>query len=105
MLNMSKFLNSPSVGIDVSAEFSMVSILSPDGSKLRKPFKIIHDSDGYNYLATEIKKVEEAFSMKVPVFMESTGVYHLTLFYFMKNQGFDVFVINPLITNSNKIRE
>ena len=102
---MSKFFYSPSVGINVSADFSMVSILSPNGDKFRKPFKIIHNSEGFNYLSEEIKKVEDTYSMKTPIFMESTGVYHLTLFYFLKSQGYNVFVINPLITNSNKNKE
>ncbi len=39
--------------------------------------------------------------MKTAIFMESTGVYHLTLFNFLKNK-FNTFVFNPLITNSKK---
>jgi transposase len=34
--------------------------------------------------------------------MESTGLYHFPLFCFLKELGFEVFVINPLITNSTK---
>lgn len=47
---MSKFLYKPTVGIDVSADFSVVAILSPDGEIYRKPFKIKHDRDGFDYL-------------------------------------------------------
>ncbi len=39
--------------------------------------------------------------MKTGIFMESTGVYHLTLFHFLKDK-FETFIFNPLITNSNK---
>ena len=36
------------------------------------------------------------------MFLESTGIYHLTLLHFLNDRQIDVRVINPLITNSNK---
>lgn len=98
---MSKFFYKPTVGIDVSADFSVVAILSPDGEIFKKPFKIKHDRNGFDYLVDQIKKVEKEFNMKTGIFMESTGVYHLTLFHFLKDK-FQTFIFNPLITNSNK---
>ncbi len=98
---MSKFLYKPTVGIDVSADFSVVAILAPDGEIYRKPFKIKHNRDGFDYLVDQIKKAEKEFNMKTGIFMESTGVYHLTLFHFLKDT-FDTFIFNPLITNNNK---
>jgi transposase len=102
---MSKFFYNPTVGIDVSADFSMAAILSPNGDVFRKPFKIRHDVDGFNHLLKEIKKVEEEFNMKIAIFMESTGVYHLSLFHFLKSNQLEAYVINPLITNSNKNKD
>jgi transposase len=99
---MSKYLNSLVVGIDVASEFSFAAVLCPDGSQYRKPFKIQHSAEGFSYLIEQIKKAEEEFSMKPVFFMESTGVYHLTLFHFLKDNKFEVLVINPLVTNSNK---
>lgn len=99
---MSKFFYSPVVGIDVSADFSYVAILAPNGDVFKKSFKIKHDVSGFNYLLNEIKKVEKEFNMKTSIFMESTGVYHLSLFHFL-NKNFDnTFVINPLVTKCNK---
>ena len=99
---MSKFFYSPTVGIDVSSDFSYVAILAPNGDIYRKSFKIKHDVSGFNHLLKEIKKVEEEFNMKTGIFMESTGVYHLSLFHFL-NKNFDnTFVINPLVTKCNK---
>ena len=99
---MSKFFNSPTIGIDVSADFSYVAILAPNGDPYKKSFKIKHDVSGFNHLFKEIKKVEEDFNMKSAIFMESTGVYHLSLFHFL-NKNFDnTFVINPLVTKCNK---
>ena len=99
---MSKFFYNPTVGIDISADFSWVSILAPDGAIYKKAFMIKHDVNGFNHLINEIKKVEEEFNMKTGIFMESTGVYHLSLFHYL-NKNFDnTFVINPLVTNCNK---
>lgn len=99
---MSKFFYSPVVGIDVSADFSYVAILAPNGDVFKKSFNIKHDVSGFNYLLNEIKKVEKEFNMKTGIFMESTGVYHLSLFHFL-NKNFDnTFVINPLVTKCNK---
>ena len=99
---MSNFYDKPTVGIDVSADFSYAAILAPNGDIYRKSFKIKHDVSGFNYLFNEIKKVEEEFNMKPSIFMESTGVYHLSHFHFL-NKNFDnTFVINPLITKCNK---
>lgn len=99
---MPKYLNSLVVGIDVASEFSFAAFLCPDGSKYRKPFKFEHSAVGFNYLLEQIKKAEEEFSTKPVFFMESTGVYHLTLFHFLKDNDFETLVINPLVTNSIK---
>lgn len=99
---MSKFFNLPVAGIDVSADFSMVAILAPNGDIYRKSFKITNDINGFSYLTQEMRKVEEEFCLKPVIFMESTGIYHLTLFHFLKHNEIQAFVINPLVTNSNK---
>jgi transposase len=102
---MSKYFYSPVIGIDVSEGFHIVSILDPKGDIYRKPFKISNSLEGFNYLVSEIKKVEKEFNMKSGAFMESTGVYHLSLFHFLKTNELEAFVINPLITNSNKNKD
>jgi len=95
---MSNYFYNPVIGID----FSYAAILAPNGDIYKKSFKIKHDLNGFNHLVNEIKKVEEEFNMKTAIFMESTGVYHLSLFHYL-NKNFDnTFVINPLITKSNK---
>jgi transposase len=102
---MPKYLNNTVIGIDVASAFSFASILCPDGSQFRKPFKVNHTVEGFNYFLEQIKKAEEEYAMKPVFFMESTGVYHLTLFHFLKDNKFDAFVINPLVTNCNKNKE
>lgn len=99
---MSKYINNPVFGIDVAADFSIATVLAPNGDIYRKSFRINHTLDGFNYLISEIEKVEKKYNMKAATFMESTGVYHLSLFHFLSDNKFYVFTINPLITNSNK---
>lgn len=92
-----------SVGIDVGADFSWVSILTPDHKPVFKPFKISHhDPVSLERAVKTIKKAEESNSMKARIFLESTGIYHFPLFCYLKESGFEVFVLNPLITDSNK---
>jgi len=92
-----------SVGIDVSADFSWVSILTPDRKPFIKPFKVHHDDAASLEKAIfTIKKAEESNSMKARIFLESTGIYHFPLFCYLKESGFEVFTLNPLITDSNK---
>lgn len=102
---MPNYLNCTVIGIDVASAFSFASILCPDGSQFRKPFKINHTLEGFNYFLEQIKKVEKEYAMKPVFFMESTGVYHLTLFHFLKDNKFDAFIINPLVTNCNKNKD
>lgn len=92
-----------SVGVDVAADFSWFSILTPDGREFKKPFKVEYDNaDSLKNAVLTIKETEERYSMKSKTFLESTGIYHFPLFCHLKELGFDVFIINPLITNSNK---
>lgn len=102
---MSKFYNAPVVGVDVAADFSVATILAPDGSIYKKAFRFEHDAKGFLYFLKTIKKVEEVFDRPSPVFMESTGIYHLNLFYFLMGNNVETYVVNPLVTNCNKNKE
>ena len=92
-----------SVGIDVGADFSYMSIALPNRTLVGKPFKITHANQNSLFTALErIRETEKHNSLKARVFLESTGVYHYPLFRWFRNEGFDVAVINPLITSSSK---
>jgi len=94
--------NSIVVGVDVAADFSYFCILTPNGKEFRKPFRVDHNPKAVEKAALTIRKAEELYSTKSTIFMESTGIYHFPLFCFLKELGFEVFVLNPLITNSTK---
>ena len=75
-----------SVGLDVGADFTWMSIALPNGSFVGKPFKIIHsDSRSRDLAVTKIKEAQETYSLKSRCFLESTGIYQ------------DVFSQKPLL--------
>ena len=91
-----------SVGLDVGADFTWMSIALPNGSFVGKPFKIIHsDSRSRDLAVTKIKEAQETYSLKSRCFLESTGIYHIPLLCFLCDKGFDCSVINPIITKNS----
>jgi len=91
-----------SVGIDVGADFSFMSIALPNQTFVGKPFKITHlNLNSLEKAVLTIKEAEELYSMKARIFLESTGIYHYPLFCYLRDKGFCVSVINPIITKSS----
>ena len=99
MLNCTPYL---SVGLDVGADFTWMSIMLPNGILTGKPFKIIHSDPQSRELAvTKIKEAQETYSLESRCFLESTGIYHIPLLCFLRDKGFDCSVINPIITKNS----
>ena len=91
-----------SVGIDVGADFSWMSIALPNQQIIGKPYKILHNQ--MNSLATAVSKIKEAeelYSLESRIFLESTGIYHYPLFCYLRDKGFNCSVINPIITKNS----
>ena len=78
-----------SVGIDVGADFSFMSIALPNQTFVGKPFKIIHsDFNSLSMAISKIKEAEEMYSLESHIFLESTGIYHYPLFCYLSDKGF-----------------
>ena len=91
-----------SVGIDVGADFSFMSLALPNQTFIGKPFKIVHANLKSLEKATQIiQEAEELHSMKARIIMESTGIYHYPLFCYLSDKGFCVYVINPIISKNS----
>jgi transposase len=91
-----------SVGIDVGADFSYMSAALPNQTMVGKPFKIVHANlNSLEKAVQTIKGAEESHSMKARIIMESTGIYHYPLFCYFSDKGFNVAVINPIITKNS----
>ncbi len=80
-----------SVGIDVSKGKSMVCLMKPYGEVVAGPMEISHLDTELKMLVKLIKNVND----EVRIIMEATGIYHLPILTFMKEQGLFVSVINP----------
>ena len=75
-----------SVGIDVGADFSWMSIVLPNQQFVGKPYKILHNSmDSLASAVSKIKEAEEMYSLESRIFLESTGIYHYPLFCYLRN--------------------
>lgn len=91
-----------SVGIDVGADFSWMSIALPNQTFVGKPFKILHcDLSSLAIAVSKIKEAEELYSLESRIFLESTGIYHYPLFCYLRDKGFIASVINPIITKNS----
>jgi transposase len=91
-----------SIGIDVGADFSLMAAALPTQEIIGRPYKIMHSSlDSLQGAVSRIRALQAQYGLKVKVFMESTSIYHRPLYYRLKDEGFDVFVLNPLITHAN----
>lgn len=91
-----------SVGIDVGADFSWMSIALPSQQFVGKPYKILHSSiDSLTSAVSKIKEAEEMYSLESRIFLESTGIYHYPLFCYLRDKGFNCSVINPIITKNS----
>ncbi|WFA09714.1 IS110 family transposase [Tissierella sp. Yu-01] len=102
MSNIIKYDSFISVGIDVGADFSWMSIALPNQTFVGKPFKILHsDLNSLSMAASKIKEAEELYSLESRIFLESTGIYHYPLFCYLRDKGFLVSIINPIITKNS----
>ncbi len=95
-------VNRPVIGIDVAKEFCVYAVASPDGKPFLKPFKALNTKQGLLFVLEKIKKVEDTFGSKPLISLESTGHYSARIVHFFLKKGFEVFLINPLVSHSIK---
>jgi transposase len=84
------------VGIDISKNFFNVSIVNRRGEEIKR-FNFDMDIYHFNKLLEELNKFNKK---SIIVGMESSGVYHMNLYSFLRENSFNVSLINPLIISS-----
>ena len=91
------------VGIDIGKRSHTVALLDDQGQVRGKPFIILNSHSGMERLR---KRVEQANPKQEPVVfgMEATGHYWLPLYCHLKDQGREVFALNPLQTSAYRRR-
>lgn len=81
------------VGVDVAKEKSVICLMKPCGEVIRMPFELKHIDDEINNFIEYLSTIDE----EKRIVMEATGVYHLPMLFRLKDSGFFVSVVNPLV--------
>lgn len=90
------------VGIDVAKDFSYFAMIGPDDKQIGKQFKVNHTLNELENVVKKMKEVETRLKSQCILIMESTGHYSSILFNFFHKSNFEVYMVNPLQTNSIK---
>ncbi|WP_271812282.1 IS110 family transposase [Clostridium beijerinckii] len=97
---MNNFINNFVVGVDVSSKSSVITILMPGGETYGKKLSVTNDLKGFTKLLTTLKEIEEQFSERPEIFMESTGLYHIPLYNYFSKNDYKCYIINPIHTKN-----
>ena len=91
------------VGIDVASKKHDILIMKNTGEVYKKHFKIDNDMIGYKKLLSEIESAKEFFNVSnVSIGIESTGVYSKNILYYLSSFNYNIYFINPLLTNMDR---
>lgn len=90
------------VGIDISKEFHVVSIVNEiEKNVTKKPFRIENDIDGFGKFVDKLTKVSSNTKDFI-IGLEATGMYGENLLEFLKSKTYDVKLLNPFQTSRYK---
>lgn len=92
-----------SIGIDIGADFSVMAAALPTLEIIWRTYKILHSSpQSVQGAVDHIRSLEQRYSLPVKIYMESTSIYHLPLYHRLKDVGWAVYVLNPIVTHANQ---
>lgn len=91
----------PVVGVDVSKRISDMCVLAPNNEIMAR-LKIYHDLTSMERSVAELRRVENECGVAPVIVMESTSHYHLILFQFFCEAGYEVIVVNPIQSGALK---
>ena len=87
------------LAVDVAKGKSMVTLVSSSGEVLIDPYEVNHSINDFSNLLNRIT----SFKLdNISVIMESTNIYHRPIERFFLENGFKVFVINPIYGRMHK---
>lgn len=89
------------LGIDIAKRKHVAALLDDNGKRVFKNFSFTNTMEGVNRLLDRINQV--GFSIEnLLIGMEATGHYWMILYHFLSNAGFQVRLINPLMTSARR---
>ena len=86
------------VGIDASKFKSTITVIQPAGVVIRKPFDVLHTSDGLNTLVTYLQSLEG----ETRAVIECTGRYHEPVVKKLSEAGIFISAVNPKLIKVQK---
>lgn len=86
------------VGIDASKFKSTITVIQPAGVVIRKPFDVLHTSDGLNTLVTYLQALEG----ETRAVIECTGRYHEPVVKKLSEAGIFISAVNPKLIKGQK---
>lgn len=86
------------VGIDASKLKSTVTVIQPAGVVIRKPFDVLHTSDGLNTLVTYLQSLDG----ETRAVIECTGRYHEPVVKKLSGAGIFISAVNPKLIKGQK---
>ncbi len=91
------------VGIDVASDKHDCYLMNDKGEVYSKPFTISNDLKGFKKLHNSIDEfVKQTNDSNVRIGLESTGHYCYNILNYLVETNYDVTLINPLLTNSDR---
>ena len=90
------------IGIDVASKKHDIIIVSEFGEVLSSPFSIENSILGFKKLHAEISSHMEQHDL-VHIGLEETGIYSSNIRDFLYSLGFNVYMINPLLTHHSRM--
>lgn len=97
------------IGVDVSKNFSVASAFSNRNERMEPALTFEHTNTGFTEFIQLAKRLEQQSKSKPSIVLEPTGHYHLAVMDLLEKQGYQVILINPLISkrerNSSSLRK
>ena len=87
------------IGIDVAKHEHVAGARFEDGGEHGKPFAFPNDERGFESLLGRLRELEAAPGDSLVV-MESTGHYWMSLWEFLDAHGYEVALVNPVLTDA-----
>lgn len=89
------------LGIDVAKNRHAATLLDETGKRVFKNFKFANTHEGVDSLKRRLQEMEIS-KQNILLGMEATGHYWMVIYHFLSEAGFQVRVINPLMTAARR---
>lgn len=89
------------LGIDVAKNRHAATLLDESGKRVFKNFKFANTHEGVDLLQNRLEEMQIS-KQNILIGMEATGHYWMVLYHFLCEAGFQVRVINPLMTAARR---